>query len=226
MRVLLFDIDGTLISTGGAGMASLLAAMREEFGVEEPQEVPVSGRTDRGIAANLFACHAIENSDENWWRFRQAYLRNLRAHLPQKQGRVLPGVSQLLETVSRHHRTLVGLLTGNVRDGASLKLQHYGLASHFAFGGFGDHHADRNAVAAEALAASRTHASNLGHAPDEVWVIGDTPLDVACARSIGARAVAVATGGFSKEQLAASAPDVLVEDFAATDTIVGALGLG
>jgi len=212
MRVLLFDIDGTLISTGGAGMASLLAAMREEFGVAEPQEVPVSGRTDRGIARSLFDCHDIEHSEENWRRFRDAYLKHLRSLLPQRPGRVLPGVTQLLGVVSQHERVLVGLLTGNLRAGATLKLAHYGLVDHFAFGGFGDHHADRDAVAAEALSASQTHAASRGAAPREVWVIGDTPLDVKCARAIGARAVAVATGGSSSAELAASQPDVLVED--------------
>jgi len=225
MQVLLFDIDGTLISTGGAGMASLMAAMREEFGVESPQEVPVNGRTDRGIAGALFARHAIENSAENWGRFRRAYLRNLRSLLPQKVGQVLPGVSQLLLSVSRHQSVLVGLLTGNLREGATLKLAHFGLAEHFAFGGFGDEHADRDAVAAEALVATQFHASSLGHVPKTVWVIGDTPLDVKCARAIGARVIAVATGGASSAELASSRPDLLVDNLADTSRILHALGI-
>lgn len=223
MRVILFDIDGTLISTGGAGMASLLATMREEFGVEQPEQVPVSGRTDRGIAASLFERHGIQNSDDNWLRFRAGYLRHLRAHLPLKQGRVLPGVAELLTAIVGRSEVLVGLLTGNLREGASLKLEHYGLASHFEFGGFGDHSADRNAVAAEALAASRIQAAARGAEPRDVWVIGDTPLDVACARSIGARAVAVATGGCSRDELSQSQPDLLVDDLARTEQLLTAL---
>ncbi len=215
MWVFLFDIDGTLLSTGGAGMAALRAAMQEEFGVAEPQEVPVSGRTDRGIARQLFAAHAMDDTEEHWQRFRNAYLRHLQQQLPQRVGRVLPGVESLLSALATVESARLGLLTGNVRAGADLKLGHYGLASYFAFGGFGDQHADRNAVAAEALTASRQHVTVPGETA-RVWVIGDTPLDVACARSIGARSVAVATGTFSRDELAPSEPDLLLDDLSDT----------
>ncbi|MFO0867634.1 MAG: haloacid dehalogenase-like hydrolase [Pirellulales bacterium] len=215
MWVFLFDIDGTLLSTGGAGMAALRAAMQEEFGVAEPQEVPVSGRTDRGIARQLFAAHAMDDTEEHWQRFRNAYLRHLQQQLPQRVGRVLPGVESLLAALASVDHARLGLLTGNVRAGADLKLGHYGLASYFAFGGFGDRHADRNAVAAEALTASRQHVTFPVESA-RVWVIGDTPLDVACARSIGARSVAVATGTFSRGELAPSEPDLLLDDLSDT----------
>jgi phosphoglycolate phosphatase-like HAD superfamily hydrolase len=105
----------------------------------------------------------------------------------------------------------VGLLTGNVRDGARTKLGHFGLYEHFQFGGFGDHHFDRDDVARDALAA--VHACVGSHCTaDRIWVIGDTPLDVRCARAIGARVAAVATGLHSCEQLAASEPDLLFDD--------------
>lgn len=223
MFVILFDIDGTLISTGGAGMESLMSAMREEFGVAEPREVPVNGRTDRGIARSLFERHAIEDTEPNWERFRDAYLRNLAKHLPQKQGRVLPGVGELLAALRGQEEVLIGLLTGNVRAGAQLKLRHYGLADHFAFGGFGDRHADRDLVAGDALTASHEHAAIHGRTPRQVWVVGDTPLDVRCARAIGARAIAVATGGCSAAELEAAAPDFLAADLSQTGEILRVL---
>ncbi|MFO0904915.1 MAG: HAD hydrolase-like protein [Pirellulales bacterium] len=211
MRILLFDIDGTLLSTGGAGMAALKAAMREEFGVADPQEVPVSGRTDRGIARSLFQAHAMDDTEHHWERFRDAYLRHLAEQLPQRTGRVLPGVSTLLDRVAGRPEVQVGLLTGNVWEGARLKLEHYRLMSYFAFGGFGDRHADRDAVAAEALEQGRRRTAGAS-AELQVWVVGDTPMDVTCARHIGARSIAVATGSFSREVLETYEPDVLVDD--------------
>ena len=211
MIVLLFDIDGTLLSTGGAGMTALRAAMRDEFGVADPHEVPVSGRTDRGIARSLFQCHDMDDTEEHWRRFRDAYLHHLEQELPRKQGRVLPGVAAILATVAQLEHVQLGLLTGNVRRGAELKLTQYGLWSYFKFGGFGDRHADRDAVAAEALAESRRHAPTATK-PDRVGVIGDTPMDVTWARHIGARSVAVATGSFQREALEAYDPDVLLND--------------
>jgi len=219
MPTLLFDIDGTLISTGGAGMAALKAAMREEFGVTDPQEVPVSGRTDRGIARSLFQVHELEDNERHWERFRDAYLRNLAAELPQRRGRVLPGVATLLEAVAIRSEVQLGLLTGNVWEGARLKLEHYGLMSYFGFGGFGDRHADRDAVAVEALEQSRRHRG-AGDEPKQVWVIGDTPMDVTCARHIGARSIAVATGSFPREVLETYEPDYLFEDLRDTVAVV------
>jgi len=219
MMVFLFDIDGTLISTGGAGMAALRATMRDEFGVAEPHDVPVSGRTDRGIARNLFQSHALEDSEEHWHRFRATYLRHLEDQLPRKSGCVLPGVLSLLASLAAIDHVRLGLLTGNVRAGADLKLNHYGLASYFAFGGFGDRHADRDAVAAEALEESYKHVTT-PVSPERVWVIGDTPMDVTCARSIGARCVAVATGSYPRGALEAYEPDVLVDDMSGSESLL------
>ncbi|HTN77208.1 MAG TPA: HAD hydrolase-like protein [Pirellulaceae bacterium] len=113
----------------------------------------------------------------------------------------------------------IGLLTGNVREGAMRKLAHYGLATHFAFGGYGDLHHERDDVAREALAASHTHLG-VAVGGDRVWVIGDTPLDVRCARAIGAKVIAVATGAHTVEELQGHAPDVTVEDLTATAALL------
>ena len=153
MHVVFFDIDGTLLLTGGAGSASLHRAMEEEFDVQEEHDVLVHGRTDRGIAANLFELHAIENSDEHWHRFRDAYLRHLSQQLPVRDGYLLPGVLSLLDTLEAREDVTLALLTGNTHEGARLKLDYFGLYERFAFGGFGDHSPQRNGVAREAVAA-------------------------------------------------------------------------
>jgi phosphoglycolate phosphatase len=213
MHICLFDIDGTLLLSGGAGKAAMEQALAAAFNVPASSDgIPFSGRTDRAIARDLFQLHEVPQSPENWKRFLAAYLEHLPTCLHSYQGQVLPGICAFLDHLSERTNVAVGLLTGNVRDGARLKLGHYGLYHRFPFGGFGDEHLERNAVAREALAAVRQHCNGSVDC-NRVWVIGDTPLDVACARSIGARAVAVATGWHSYDALAAEQPDVLLRDF-------------
>lgn len=213
MHICLFDIDGTLLSSGGAGKAAMEAALASEFGVAHGTDgVPFAGRTDRAIAHELFRRQGIEASPENWQRFLRAYLRHLPGCLASHDGHVLPGIAALLESLARRDDVLVGLLTGNVRDGAGVKLRHYGLFQHFAFGGFGDRHMERDDVAREVLEVVRGRLNGTVD-PQQIWVIGDTPLDIRCARCIGARAVAVATGWHSLELLAAEKPDLLLANF-------------
>jgi phosphoglycolate phosphatase len=212
MHVLLFDIDGTLLRSGGAGKLALETAFREEFGILEiAGDVPYSGRTDRAIAQDLLRLHRLADTAENWHALRDAYLKRLPTALQTVAGRVLPGVGELLTWLQGRQGTASGLLTGNIREGARIKLSHYGLYHHFPFGGFGDLHFCRDDVAREARSVLRGHVL-YDVADDRVWVIGDTPLDVRCARAIGAKAVAVATGGFTVEQLAKAEPDLLFAD--------------
>jgi phosphoglycolate phosphatase len=212
MIVCLFDIDGTLISSGGAGKAALEAALAEEFGVAHLiEKLQLSGRTDRAIIRDLFRLHVIEETPDNLRRLTAAYLRHLPASLRRNGGRVLPGVAELLVRLADRKDVLVGLLTGNVRDGARVKLGYFGLHEHFTLGGYGDHHFDRDDVAREALAEVRLRLNGAAD-PAHIWVVGDTPLDVRCARAIGARAAAVATGWHSREELADHRPDVLLTD--------------
>jgi phosphoglycolate phosphatase-like HAD superfamily hydrolase len=212
MHVCLFDIDGTLIASGGAGKAALEASLAEEFGIPEiTAKLELSWRTDRAICRDLFRYHVLEDTPENWRRLIDGYLRHLPVCLKHRGGRILPGVGELLERLSAHDEVRVGLLTGNTRAGAKAKLGHFGLYDHFSFGGFGDDHFDRDDVAREALQA--VHAFCNGSASlERIWVIGDTPLDIRCARAIGARAVAVATGWHPVEELAACKPDLLFDD--------------
>lgn len=219
MPVCLFDIDGTLLSSGGAGQAAMEVALAEVFGVTRPTEgVPVAGRTDRAITTEMLAFHEIAPTPENWSRFQDAYFRRLPVELGCRPGLVLPGAAVIVERLAKETGLIVGLLTGNFRRGAELKLEHFGLMRHFCCGGFGDDHHSRDDVARSALARVRAH-----HPSDDlrdVWVIGDTPADIQCGRAIGATVVAVATGHYSADELAAHDPDHLFEDFSDTELVI------
>jgi phosphoglycolate phosphatase len=211
MIVCLFDIDGTLLASGGAGKAALESAFTEVFGVALSVQVPYSGRTDRAIVRDLLTKHGLDATQEHWEKLQAGYLARLPDSLNRHNGRVLPGILGLLQELRKRNDVAIGLLTGNVRAGARVKLGHFGLYENFAFGGFGDHHFDRDDVAREALAAVHTHVGT--HVvPDRIWVIGDTPLDVRCARAIGAKVVAVATGVHTIDQLREVRPDLTLND--------------
>ncbi len=224
MLFCLFDIDGTLITTGGAGRMALEMALAAEFNVADvDHRVDFAGRTDRAIVRDLLRAHALEDSQENWQRFLKSYLARLPDNLAQREGSVLPGVEPLLERLAKRSDVTLGLLTGNVQSGAWKKLEYYGLAHFFQFGAFGDRHYQRNEVAQEALIACRKLAGNEPRG-EHIWVIGDTPNDVLCARAIGARCVAVATGVYSRDQLDAAEPDLLLGDLDDTQRILDAIG--
>lgn len=214
----LFDIDGTLLHTGGAGQLAFADAFESEFGVGQLSgEVAFAGRSDRAIAYELMGVHDVPATETNWQRFRHAYLRRLPDALKLRRGRVLPGVLELLDALDLLEHPVVGLLTGNLEQGAACKLAHYGLGHRFGFGGFGDSSHDRCDIAAAALreaerfAAGRAAPGN-GRAIAGAMVIGDTVHDIACARSIQAYAVAVPTGNTPADQLAAANPDLLLDD--------------
>jgi phosphoglycolate phosphatase len=211
MRVLLFDIDGTLIRSGGAGKAAMDAALRSAFGVRDIRDrVSYSGRTDPGIARELLELHGIEPTDANARKLKDAYLARLPGMLKRIQGSVLPGIEEALRR--ERQGAVIGLLTGNIRAGAEIKLRHFGLWDYFPFGGFADGLTDRDDVARRALAEAGAHVGRPVD-PANVWVIGDTPLDVQCARAIGAKAVVVATGWHCHDELSACNPDHLLPDF-------------
>ncbi|MBA4187187.1 MAG: haloacid dehalogenase [Planctomycetaceae bacterium] len=212
MPILLFDIDGTLVRTGGAGKAAMENALQTAFGIGELLDtVPYSGRTDRAIGRDLLRVHGIDPTPANQVRLQEAYLAQLPARLKSIGGNVCPGITELLATLHPQPGVALGLLTGNVRVGAKHKLGHFGLWDFFACGGFGDEHYDRDDVARMAVEEMRSH---LGREIDgnDVWVIGDTPLDVKCARAVGAKAMAVATGWHPIEELATHKPDYLFAD--------------
>jgi phosphoglycolate phosphatase len=213
MDIILFDIDGTLLASGGAGKLALETAFTEDFGVALRHQVPYSGRTDRAIVRELFQRHDVAHTPANLDSLFAGYLRRLPGCLERMKGRVLPGIAELLACLQQRSQVAVGLLTGNVRAGAKVKLGYFGLHDHFSFGGFGDHHFDRDDVAREALKAIRDQVYAEVNT-ERIWVIGDTPLDVACARAIGAKAVAVATGSHTLEELTAAGPDLALSNLA------------
>ncbi|WP_291170152.1 HAD family hydrolase [Gimesia sp.] len=214
MHVCLFDIDGTLIDSGGAGQRSILHMLEEEFQVSAPVEgIPTAGRTDHSIMVDLFEYFNIANTSENRQRFEQGYLNLLADKLKEHQGRVLPGIREILDSLSRQANVDLGLLTGNFEQGAKQKLAHYELDHYFDFGAYGDHHVDRDDVAHEALRQIRErHATEILE-QTSVWVLGDTPNDITCGRAIGANVIAVATGVYSLEELRNCEPDYLFEHF-------------
>ena len=224
MNVLLFDIDGTLIDAGGAGQAAMEAALAYEFQTVQPVTgISTAGRTDRAIGMDLFRFHGVEVNEAHWNRYLSSYFRLLPDSLQSKSGVVLPGVSSLLDRLSRRDDVLLGLLTGNFATGAQLKLSHYGLDSHFPLGGYGDDHLDRDDVAREALRV--VNALHPTVSSNRIWVIGDTPSDIRCARAIGAQVLAVGTGMFSTIELESHRPDVLLSDLSQPEAWLKAVGL-
>lgn len=223
MTVVFFDIDGTLLSTGGAGRLAMESALQRAFGVAELRDgVPYSGRTDRSIGYDLLRVHGLPANEDTWQALQTAYLTELPRALHVRAGTILPGIDRLLNLLAALDEVAVGLLTGNLRAGAQVKLGHFGIDHYFAFGGFGDDHFCRDDVARRAWCEARHH---LGWEPaaERCWVVGDTPLDVRCARAIGAKAVAVATGSYTVSDLAASRPDLLLKDFSDPDALLRCL---
>ena len=212
----LFDIDGTLLISGGAGQHAMLQTLSQEFAIDEVTgDIPAAGRTDFAITRDLFEQYGIAPSDEVRDRFRSRYLEHLGAVLPSLPGTLLPGVEPVLQTLDADARSRMALLTGNYHGAAVAKLQTYGIDHYFErcsdeslLGGFGDDHPDRDDVARAAWEA----ASGLfeGVVADRTFVIGDTPSDVQCGKAIGAVTIAVATGLFDEQTLAATDPDVLL----------------
>ena len=213
IRLVLFDIDGTLLRTGGAGVKAFARAFASEFGINHGTErLKFGGRTDISLVRELFSYHRIEPSPENFRRFFDAYVLCLQETLRQSTGGPCPGVLEFYESLQTLPQPpLTGLLTGNIRRGARIKLQHYQLWDKFPFGAFADDHEERSQIAAVAL---QRGSQRIGRPlrGQEALVIGDTPFDIACARAIGARALAVATGAYSIEELSPHSPDWLAED--------------
>ncbi len=210
--LLLFDIDGTLLASGGAGVRALSAAVNEHFGTEEGlQEIEIAGRTDSGIARAVLRRFGAIDSDAASSALLACYLGHLERLLPAIQGRLLPGVLPLLQALHARNEFLLGLLTGNLARGAELKLRQYGLWHFFSFGAYADDHHNRNELGRFASArAQEKHGAAIP--PNRTFVIGDTPHDIACGRAFGARTVAVATGVHTHSELAAHQPDFLFDD--------------
>lgn len=213
-RLVLFDIDGTLLSAGGAPRRAFRAALVEYFGTEGAASTDrFAGKTDPQILYDLMLAEGFDadHVDERIDGFFAFYLTRLEAELEIETGhRLYPGVEAVVTTLAEDPEVLLGLVTGNIQAGARLKLAHFGLWERFEIGAYGSDDPARNRLPPIAVerAERRTGRRFAGH---EVVVIGDTPADIACARAAGAMAVAVATGVHGAEELAALDPDLLVD---------------
>jgi phosphoglycolate phosphatase len=224
-KLILFDIDGTLILTGGAGGRAMTRAFADVFGVPDAFDgVPFPGRTDARILHDAFVKHEIDNRPDHPRLFRVRYLEQLvtEIELPHPEKRVLPGVIPLLDVLAARNDVHLGLLSGNYSDAAQIKLGHFGLWHRFGAGAFGDDELDRNALVPVAVDRARRIGVSIC-AMNDVVVIGDTPHDVACAQASGAVAIAVATGGFSVDELKEIGADLVVPDLAHTDKLLSAI---
>jgi phosphoglycolate phosphatase-like HAD superfamily hydrolase len=227
VRIVLFDIDGTLTLSGGAGARALTRAFREVFGIVDALEgVRLHGQTDPQIVQDALgqAGVPLSESADRLDLLRSRYVTYLGDEMPRSaNARVLPGVVQLLERLSAAPRFVLGLLTGNIESGARIKLEPFDLNRFFAFGAFGcDSPVRRDLVP---IAVERARARNGGGAVSmaDVVVVGDTDRDVDCGRHWGARTLAVATGGATRAELVAAGADHVFEDFTQTDRVVEAL---
>lgn len=209
--LLLWDIDGTILHSGGAGIRAIDLSLQQDMGIDgDTAGIAWAGRTDRWITGQVFAKHGIPLTEANATRFIDGYLNRVTAELT-RSGHVLPGVEALLRTGHARPDVAQGLLTGNLERGARVKLGHFGLWEYFAFGAFADDSEDRNELGPHALRRA-TAVTGVTFEPSRVWIIGDTPHDIACGKVIGARTLAVATGHHTREELAAFEPTAIMDD--------------
>ena len=222
-KLLLFDIDGTLLTSGGAGERALRLGFRDRFGIDDDlSSVEIAGRTDSGIVREMLAAHRLPATPENIAAFLDGYLHHLAEEIPRTPGRLLPGILPLLDALQPRADIVLALLTGNLARGAEIKLRHYGVWHYFEFGAFADDHHDRNQLGPFAQARARAQRG-IEFPPERIFVLGDTPHDIACARAIGAKVIAIATGKFSQADLAAHAPDFIFDDLADLDAVLAAI---
>jgi phosphoglycolate phosphatase len=213
VRLVLFDIDGTLLHTNALGLRAFDKAMQMHFSIRNGTDgLKFSGRTDLAIVREVFLKHGVQPSKENFELFFDEYAHWLAHLLADVQGEVCPGVEKLIGALQALPQApAIGLLTGNIRLGAELKLRRFEIWDRFVTGAFADDHEDRNQIA---MIAHQRGSRLLGEKlPGEhVVVIGDTPLDIACGRAIGAKVLAVATGGAKLAELELHRPDWAVAD--------------
>jgi len=219
-KLILWDIDGTLIVSGRAGIFALAKAFHKIHGHEPDfSTLDVSGRTDKWIAAQVLKQQGIAVTPGNIHAYLEAYLECLLTELQTRSGRVLPGIFELLEKLRADPEVAQGLLTGNLQRGAQIKLEHFKVWHYFAFGAFGDDSPVRNELGPHAVRrASEKHSVEF--ASENIFVIGDTPHDIECGKAIGAKTIAVATGNFSFADLKRHDPTAAFPDFSDTSAFL------
>ncbi len=228
-KLLLFDIDGTLVDTEGAGLVALEAGFFKAFPFCRERSFPtldLGGATDSSVVAFLLDHFEIEDHGDHRDLFFDEYLQALDCYMREfrsrGKGRILPGVPELLGRLRAREDCLLGILTGNVEAGARLKLKHFDIDHHFGFGAFGTDHETRNGLGPIAIDRAEVVAGRRFD-PSSVVILGDTLKDIACARAFNARVIAVATGGASEKILGSGSPDILLPNFVDTAASIEAI---
>jgi phosphoglycolate phosphatase len=215
VKLFLFDVDQTLVNTGGAGLRALDRACHKLLSVENAmQDIDPSGKTDPAIVREILtrlgipADHTVQLNT-----LLESYLAFLHEEVERSEKyHVLPGIVDILDEISARPNTMLGLATGNIELGARVKLQRGGLNRYFRFGGFGSDSEDRTELVRKAgKAAAHQHGNSIR--PDDVYVIGDTPLDIAAGRGAGYKTVGVATGTYSTVRLGEAGATIVISNF-------------
>jgi phosphoglycolate phosphatase len=227
MRIVLFDVDQTLLYSGGAGSLAMRRAFHKLYGIEDGfGRVEFSGRTDWAILAEAMRHHNVLNGrseafPQEMARFQQTYYQLLEPTLREVEGgRVMPGVPALLEALAPRDGVRLGIATGNFRPACFIKLRYFGLDAHLRDGGFGDDAEDRGELVGVAI---ERVAAGAPVQPSDVWVVGDTVLDVVAARTNGARSLGVATGATSPDDLRAAGATTVLDGLSDTDRVLDVL---
>jgi phosphoglycolate phosphatase len=225
-HLILFDIDGTLVLTGGAGLRAMNRALEDLVGHRKALDgIPVAGRTDWSILEDVMRAHDMALDPAVFSDLRTRYVTHLRDEIEQPgtgTKAVMPGIRDLLDALHARADVALGLLTGNFADGARIKLEHFDLWRYFRCGAYGDDSSDRNALVPVAI--DRARACGIGDVePADVIVVGDTPHDIACALAVGATPVGVATGSYSVERLRECGGHIVFSDLSDTDAFIEVL---
>ncbi len=211
-KLLLWDIDGTLLKSGDASRRALEYAIKRIFSIEASLgDIDFSGRTDLTIFRRLFSKYELENNKENLQGLSELYFQQLTVELPKGDGVVCPGVPEVLEIAHQRDDLVQGLLTGNFERSAQAKLEHFKLWQYFEFGAFGEESYDRNDLGPKALERAQ-HACRHTFPSEHIFVIGDTLHDIACGKALRANTIGVATGWTKAEDLAVHNPTALLTD--------------
>ena len=216
MKFILFDIDGTLLDSGGAGTRSLNLAFEEIFAVKDAfRSISMAGKTDLQILREGFVLHNIDCSNGYIPEFFRSYTRHLRENIGNSSGHIKPGIREALRELQAQKGCVLGLLTGNIEAGARIKLDCFGLNSYFNVGAFGNDDEDRDRLLP--VAVDKLYKQNSMQVSfSDCVVIGDTPRDVSCSKPYGAFSVAVATGPYSAGTLIEAGADVVFKDLSDT----------
>lgn len=221
MKIILFDIDGTILQTNGAGTRAANRAFENIYGISEAMNrIDAAGKTDHLILQEIFMNELNRDfSEQEAEELYKLYIPFLEEETGQSETTVMPGIPQLLENLSKRDDIILGVATGNIEPGAWIKLSSAGLDHHFKFGGFGSDSHIREHLIRKAIDRAKNHIEENTKIKD-TFVIGDTPYDINHGRAAGAITVGVATGGYSRAQLEEHGPDHLFDDFNNLETVL------